>query len=194
MPHYFIADNSLKSDIKKFTHYFGGEKFTFKSDSGVFSHGHVDPASDLLIKTLPKLSGSLLDLGCGYGPIGVMLGKVYGLTVTMADVNSRALSLARENCDANGVTAELVLSDSFESISGCFDTITLNPPIHAGKDIMFAMYEGAKEHLTPGGTFYIVIQEKHGAKSSIKKLTELFGECKVLYKKKGVYVVGCGSE
>ena len=103
----------------------------FTSDAGMFSPGHVDEASSLLLHTMPKRTGRFLDLGCGYGVIGIVMGKVYGLEVTMADSNGRALRCARQNCEANGVEAQIVQSDCFQNVSQCFDTIALNPPIHA---------------------------------------------------------------
>lgn len=189
--HYFIADETLEDHFTEFSYYYGAHSFTFVSNAGLFSPGHVDPASSLLIQTLPPLRGSLLDLGCGYGPIGIVLARANGLQLTMADVNPRALDCARENCRKNGVEAELLCSDCFQSISGSFDHIALNPPIHAGKAVIFEMYRQAPAHLNPGGRLYVVIQEKHGAKSTQKELTEIFGSCTVLYKKKGYYLFSC---
>lgn len=119
------------------------------------------------------------------------MGKVYGLEVTMADSNGRALRCAQQNCEANQVKAQIIQSDCFQNISQSFDTIALNPPIHAGKAVMYAMYEGAYAHLNAGGRFYVVIQKKHGAESTVKKLTEIFHHCDTLYKKKGYYILAC---
>lgn len=191
LSHYFIEDNSLQSNIQTFSYYFGAEKFEFISDTGMFSPGHVDDASSLLLHTMPKRSGSFLDLGCGYGVIGIVMGKVYDLEITMADLNGRALECARKNCETNQLAADIVKSDCFQNISRCFDTIALNPPIHAGKSVINEMYEGAYEHLNAAGTFYVVIQKKHGAESTIRKLIEIFDNCETLYKKKGYYVLAC---
>ena len=80
----------------------------FTSDAGMFSPGHVDEASSLLLHTMPKRTGRFLDLGCGYGVIGIVMGKVYGLEVTMADSNGRALRCAQQNCEANQVKAQII--------------------------------------------------------------------------------------
>jgi 16S rRNA (guanine1207-N2)-methyltransferase len=191
MSHYFIADDTLADNERTATYAFGGHAFTFTANAGLFSPDRVDPATDLLLKTLPPLSGSMLDLGCGYGVIGIVLGKAYGLTVTMSDINARALRYAKQNAGGNGVAAAIIESDGFDAVSGCFDTVTLNPPIHAGKDVVYRMYEQSLTRLAPGGWFFIVIQEKHGAKSSIRKLTDVYGRCDILHKKKGYYVIQC---
>jgi 16S rRNA (guanine1207-N2)-methyltransferase len=191
MSHYFVEDNHLADDFRRFSYYYGAVPFTFTSNSGMFSPGHVDPASDRLIRSVPALQGSLLDLGCGYGVMGVVLAKVFGLTLTLADVNGRALRCAEENCRQNGVTAEVLQSDCFDAISGAFDTIVLNPPIHAGNAVIHKMFAQAPAHLLPGGAFYVVMLEKHGAKSAAKKLGGHFGGCEVLFQKKGEYVFVC---
>lgn len=193
MSHYFIPDDTLASKIKTFQYTFKGAAFTFVSDSGLFSMGHVDYASDILMREMPALEGRLLDLGCGYGPIGIVLGKTYGLDVTFADVNERALQYTEENCKRNGFSGAIVASDCFNGIEGQFDSVVLNPPIHAGKQKIFEMYAGAYAHLVLGGKFFIVIQKKHGANSSIVELERLFGEAQVstLYKKKGFFVLQC---
>ncbi|MDN5351385.1 MAG: rRNA (guanine1207-N2)-methyltransferase [Clostridiales bacterium] len=191
MSHYFIEDNS-KEEIRSFDYRFEETLFHFESDIGLFSKDHVDYASDLLLNAITPFSGSALDLGCGYGPIGIVLAKVYGVDVTMTDVNPKALRFAAHNVALNGVEATLVESDGFEKIESSFDVIVLNPPIHAGKQLIFDLYDGAYAHLVPGGHFYVVIQKRHGAESTQKKLETLFdGACETVYKKKGVFVFKC---
>ena len=191
LSHYFIEDDTLEPNVERFGYYYKSEKFEFMSDSGMFSQGRVDAATDLLLHQLPEMSGTLLDLGCGYGVIGIVLAKAYGVAATLADVNGRALECAKKNCEANGVKATVVKSDCFEKIEETFDYITLNPPIHAGKAVMTAMYQGARDHLKPGGGFFVVIQKKHGAESTQKTLAEIFGNCSARYKKKGYFVFEC---
>lgn len=187
--HYFIDDDTVADKIERFNYYLGSTRIILESNAGLFSPGHVDCATDLLLQTIPPLEGSLLDLGCGYGVIGVSAAKAYGVRVTMADVTEKAVTFAQKNCKLNGVNAQVIKSDCFDSIDEKFDTITLNPPIHAGKEVIFKMYRGAFEHLNDGGKFYVVIQKKHGAESTIKQLEQIFGVCEVLYKKKGYYVL-----
>ncbi|MDR1642324.1 MAG: methyltransferase [Clostridiales bacterium] len=194
MSHYFINDKDLKDDLKKLDFSFHGNQFAFLSNSGMFSKDHVDPASIELIETVPPLSGSLLDMGCGYGCIGIALAKAYGLKLTQADINEAALALAEKNCQTNGVKSELIKSDCFESVSGLFDTIAINPPIHAGKSVTYKMYEDSVKHLVPGGKLYVVTFKKHGAESTKEKLAQVYGNCETLRKKKGCYVFCCEKE
>lgn len=191
MSHYFTDDPHLADDYRTFTYYYKEHALRLTSNSGVFSPGHVDPATDLLLRQIPPLEGRLLDLGCGYGVVGIALAKANDIQVTMADINPRALALARHNCEENGIQAEVVQSDGFDALPGTFDTIALNPPIHAGKEVVYRMFAGAMEHLAPHGGLYVVMLEKHGAKSAAARLSEIFGTCMVLFKKKGHCVFFC---
>ncbi|MCL2372663.1 MAG: methyltransferase [Defluviitaleaceae bacterium] len=191
MSHYFIEDASIKPDIKKIHYSFGGHAFIFTTNAGVFSKDHVDHATDILLNTIPPLAGDLLDLGCGYGCIGIVLAKANAINLTQADINQAALDLTKLNCKENGVASNIIKSDCFENIHGKFDTIILNPPIHAGKATTFKMYEGAFLHLNAGGKLYIVTLKKHGAESTQAKLLSIFGNCQPLYKKKGYFVFCC---
>lgn len=189
--HYFTNDPQTVHDIRTIEYAYRDRRFVFRTDAGVFSKDGVDRASDLLIRQVPEVSGSLLDLGCGYGCIGIVLGKCCHVEVTLADVNERALGLARYNAEQNGVPVTVVASDGFARIDRFFDTVVTNPPIRAGKDVVFSFYEGAYAHLNDNGRLFVVIQDKHGAQSSIRKLRELFSNCEDVYKKKGYHVLQC---
>jgi len=192
MSHYFIENPEVMTNERRIVLEILGNKFQFLTNNGLFSCDKIDDVSRILIENLPPLDGSLLDLGCGYGVIGITLAKKNGLNLTMSDVNSLALDYAVKNARLNGVTVAAVHSDSFENIDGVFDTITLNPPIHAGKEVMYRMYREAAQHLAPGGSFYVVIQKKHGAESTFKELSEIFGgRCDAIYRKKGCFVYRC---
>lgn len=191
MSQYFIENPSLLTNERILELEIFGRRYEFLANNGLFSCDKVDDASITLMHNIPPLYGSLLDLGCGYGPIGIVLAKTYGVELTMSDINSIALGYATKNAKRNNIHTTAIHSDAFANITGMFDTIVLNPPIHAGKDIMYKMYHEAAQHLTHGGEFYIVIQKKHGAESTIKKLNDIFAQVKVVYKKKGCYVVCC---
>ena len=198
MSHYFTNEENLKENPRIISYEFGGKAFKFHTNSGVFSPEKVDFASNLLVESIVKdienhkiNAEKMLDLACGYGPIGIILGKNFNCDITMCDVNRRALDLAKVNCKESGVNAEIFESDGFSQVAGKFDVITLNPPIRAGKEVYYKMYEDASKHLSLGGKFYIVIQKKHGANSTIARLSEIFKSFKTLYKKKGYYVLAC---
>jgi len=189
MNHYFVENPSLLTNERKLELEIFDTKFKFMANNGLFSCDKIDDASITLLKNTPPLKGTLLDLGCGYGTLGIVLAKKYSLDLTMADINSIALDYATRNAKLNQVSAISIHSDGFTNISDIFDNIVLNPPIHAGKETMYRMYEKSVLHLVSGGSLFIVIQKKHGAESTIKKFNELFTQVNVLHKKKGCYVL-----
>jgi 16S rRNA (guanine1207-N2)-methyltransferase len=198
--HYFTDNggngaNSTNSNSERtLTLHFKGAELRFLTSDGMFSVNEADPYSLLLMQHVKPAAGAgekLLDLGCGWGLIGVTIGKLYDIDVSMSDVNGLALEYARKNGAANGVSARYFKSDGFSEINEHFDIITLNPPIHAGKEICYRLYEEAAAHLLPGGRFLIVISDKHGAKSHVKKLHELFGTVEALYRQNGLNIFEC---
>jgi 16S rRNA (guanine1207-N2)-methyltransferase len=195
MEQYFVKNPSTKNDIYKFDWNIGSNKFNFYTSNSVFSKSGVDFGSMILIETVSSgnknFSGNILDLGCGYGPIGVILAKLMEKsTVSMVDVNERALELALKNAHENNVEKRVKIfnSSAFENISENFDIIVTNPPIRAGKNVIFSFYEGAYKHLNDGGKLYVVIQKKQGAPSTKEKIISLFGNCEIVYKKSGYFV------
>ena len=152
----------------------------------MFSKSKVDFGTDLMLNEFLKKNKGLeakkikiLDIGCGYGVVSVILKSFYPeISITLSDVNERALELSEENLKKYGINDyHIIKSDAFEKIMEKFDVILSNPPIRAGKDIIFKIYSEAYEHLNENGEFYCVIQTKHGAKSTQKKLMEIFGNC-----------------
>lgn len=157
---------------------------TFQSDAGVFSKSGVDFGSKLLIDTMEIPEGDrVLDVGCGYGPIGLSAAILSGPSgsVTMVDLNERALELCRENAKLNGVSNVRILkSDALEEVlDERFGSILTNPPIRAGKATVHRIFEQAYGCLQPGGSLWVVIQKKQGSPSAYAKLEELFGEDQV---------------
>lgn len=195
MEQYFTKNPTTQKEIYKFDWNLGKDRFYFYTSNSVFSKNGVDFGSMLLVETVIKenenFKGNILDLGCGYGPIGVMLAKlIENANVTMSDVNERALELSKMNAEENKVKARVktLSSSAFENINENFDMIVTNPPIRAGKDVVFSFYEGAYEHLNKGGHLYVVIQKKQGAPSTKKKLESLFGNCETAEKKSGYFI------
>ena len=169
--------------------------FKFKTDNGVFSKDFLDFASKLLLEKMDYssiLDGQILDVGCGYGPIGIYLAHMSKNAVVMLDINPRALALSRENLKLNNVNARVLESNCLDMVMDeKFSCVITNPPIHAGKEIVYRIYEQSYDVLIEGGSLWIVIQEKHGAPSSIKKLKTLFPVVETYYKKKGFYILKC---
>jgi 16S rRNA G1207 methylase RsmC len=170
-----------------------GMEFTVASASGVFSSRKVDKGTELLVdRSILKEGWKVLDLGCGCGVVGITTAKAYpGTEVVMSDINRRAIKVSEMNIKNLGIeNAETVQSDTYENISGRFDTILLNPPQSAGKKLCFGMIEGAKEHLKRGGLLQLVARHNKGGKALSEKMEEVFGNVKDVAKKGGfrVYV------
>lgn len=187
---YYAENPDAAHDIHQLTVELLGQKMTFLTDAGVFSKKMIDYGSRVLLECLDfEASSSLLDVGCGYGPLGLSLAKSQDLDVTMVDINLRALDLAQQNAAKNGVAAKIYQSNIYESVESTFDHIISNPPIRAGKDVVHQVLAGAYEHLNEGGDLTIVIQKKQGAPSAKKKMEEVFGNCDIIKKDKGYYIL-----
>lgn len=196
MDHYYSKEPTSKSEERIIEYELNGCKFKFISDNGVFSKNKIDFASEFLIKTIfNEVKGNILDVGCGYGVIGIIFSKNNNVSsVTMLDVNHRALELAKKNINLNKVEAKIIESDGFENISEEYDTIVTNPPIRAGKTVIYQIYKDAYNHLKKDGILYLVINKKHGAPSTIKELNNIFGNCEIVDKKAGFHVLKCIKE
>ena len=194
MEHYYTNNPTSKSEERLISYELNGKNFSFISDNGVFSKNKVDFATDFLLQTIcEEVKGNILDVGCGYGVIGITLSKNENVSsVTMLDINQRALDLAKRNAQMNHCSnIKIVESNGFEKVEELFDTIITNPPIRAGKEVIYQIYQDAKAHLKSGGKLYLVINKKHGAPSTIRFLTELYGNCEIVDKKAGFHVLKC---
>ena len=194
MSHYYSFDENLASKPRSVTYSINGIKFELESDIGVFSKNKLDFGSEVLIQSLLPidLGKTLLDLGCGIGPIGLTLAYFHPeLNVVCSDVNTRALSLCEQNARKLNVSKRVTClqSDIYIEIEGKFQSIVSNPPIRAGKKVTYEIYRGAKEHLVDGGSLYIVIRKAQGAKSVKDYLEELYGNVTVLDKSNGYHVL-----
>lgn len=191
--HYYTASPVSGHEDRHFNHVFAGKVLRFETDAGVFSKQHVDPGSELLCQSLPQaFCGDVLDMGCGWGAMTVMtLSNHPDVRMTMADVNERALDLAVRNVRQNGMQAQAVLSDGFEKIEGLFDAVITNPPIRAGKAVIYAMFEQARSHLKPGGKLYLVVRKQQGAPSALKYLKTLYAQAEVIARDGGYWVMEC---
>ena len=187
---YYAENPDSAHDIHELKVTLLGQSFTFLTDSGVFSKKMVDYGSQVLLNTLDFEKGkTLLDLGCGYGPLGISLAKVQDVKPTMVDINNRAIDLAKQNAQKNGVEADIFQSDIYEKVNGTFDYIISNPPIRAGKQVVHIIISESINYLKVGGNLTIVIQKKQGAPSTKAKMEEVFGNVEILKRDKGYYIL-----
>jgi len=194
MEHYYSSNPTSESNEKNIVYEINHQKIELITDNGVFSKAHVDFATNFMLNTIfEEVRGKVLDLGCGYGVIGIGVSKNSNVTkITMCDVNQRALDLAKRNAIQNHLQDfEVIESNGFENINEYFDNIITNPPIRAGKSVIYKMYQDAKQHLNIGGVFYLVINKKHGAPSTITYLRELYENVEIMDKKAGFHVIKC---
>ena len=194
MGYYFDENPSLESNIREISFSLYGQNYTYFTDNGVFSKSKVDEGSYIFLKVLLPLhlTGRILDLGCGYGPIGLTLAlNEKEARVDLADINSRALALASRSGERLNLNDRVTFlhSDIFEKIEGPYDSIVVNPPIRAGKIVINQMFAGAKQYLIDGGSLYIVIRKKQGAESAFKYLETVFENVSVLHKEKGYWII-----
>jgi len=176
--HYYTAQPSSLRQPVIYEDTLRGHPLRFWTDHGVFSRGHTDPGSEELIDAM-DLTGArrILDLGCGYGVIGITAAKLAPqATIVMTDPNERAAELARQNMETNGVrNAEVRLGEGYAPVAGeQFDVILTNPPIRAGNAVVFALIADAPAYLTADGRFYLVARTKQGAKSFAQEMEHHF--------------------
>jgi 16S rRNA (guanine1207-N2)-methyltransferase len=194
MSHYFTkSDSTLKSNPKRIAFRAHNEDITCITDHGVFAKDGLDRGTNVLLQylTIESSAKTALDLGCGYGPIGITLAKAYDLAVDMTDVNQRALDLATQNLALNNVKATVLESDGFTALTKVYDLIVTNPPIRVGKETLYSLLSSTKDHLQPNGSMWFVINKKHGAESALRFIQTVFETVTVVGKHKGFYVIQC---
>lgn len=191
--HYYSADPNSEHKYQTAEWTYRGHALRFTTDAGVFSKGEVDFGTATLLKALPEeMTGRVLDLGCGWGAVGVSVGKAnLGCEIVMSDVNRRALELSERNAKANGVSVQIVESDGLKNVSGSFDYIITNPPIRAGKQVIYKMFSDSADRLTEKGQLYLVIRKQQGAESALKYLKTVFNEVDTIEKSGGFWVIRC---
>lgn len=193
MSHYFENDPLLSSHERKINFEIRGFNINLITDNGVFSKNKVDEGSYAFLKVLVplNLSENILDIGCGYGTIGLTIALTSKeARVTLADINTRALALCEKNAKNLGLSQRVTIlhSDIYENIEGPYDSIVVNPPIRAGKEVTYQMYLGAFQRLIDGGSLYLVIRKNQGAPSASKYIESIFGNITLLKRDKGYYI------
>lgn len=192
--HYFSSSPNVKSEQYQWTFKLRDFTFTFHTDAGVFSKKEVDFGSRVLIEAFeaPEANGKILDIGCGYGPITLAFAKSFpDREVIGVDVNRRALALAEKNAVENKIT-NVVFKESniTAAVKGeSFAAVVTNPPIRAGKKVVYAIFREAYNALKENGELWVVIQKKQGAPSAKKELEFLFHEVTTVKKEKGYHIL-----
>ena len=190
--HYYTRDPQSASRPAECTFAYRGTELVFRTDAGVFSRGEVDTGTRLLLEALPEeMRGDILDLGCGWGVIGISVARKWPETrVTLADVNTRALQLSRENAERNHTAVTCTESDGMAAFSGqAFDAVITNPPIRAGKQVIYRMFADAAACLKPEGALYLVIRKQQGAESCIRYLQTVYADVEKLDRSGGFWVI-----
>lgn len=193
LEHYFTNNENLRSELRTIKYEVKGVPFSFLSDNGVFSKDEIDYGSIVLVNSILKNTNNdnlnILDVGCGYGFIGISLSKLLHSHVDMVDVNNRCLHLATQNIKNNKVDAFAFYSDALDSVDKKYDLIVTNPPIRAGKKVVNKILFDAMKHLLPGCSLWFVIRKNQGAKSAIKDLESQGYTVEIQAKDKGFYIM-----
>ena len=192
--HYFSPSEHDEKDFFEFNHAVLNEKFIFTSCSDVFSKNQIDYGSQVLIETIINdkdfYHGNILDMCCGYGTIGIILSRFLDATFDMCDINELAIKLASINAEKNSNKVnKIFVSNMWECVTDKYSHIVSNPPIKVGKKVLMDFINGASSHLNNGGSVTIVIKKNLGADSTKKYLTNVFGNCEVLARDKGYYIL-----
>lgn len=194
--HYYSQKPASAHAPHVFTVEHAGRALTFETDAGVFSKNHLDKGTALLIRTLPKAQrGRALDLGCGWGAVGVCMAAAWhDAAIVMSDINERAVELSRRNLARNGLQGTVVQGDGIAHLEGLFDLIAINPPIRAGKAVIYRLFEQSVAKLEKTGILYVVMRKQQGAPSAARHLKTLFAQVKTVAHAGGFHVLRAGPE
>lgn len=192
--YYYSKNPEVEHAEKNWTFELRGFNFKFTTDNGVFSKNTVDYGSRALLDAVDLSetpAGPILDMGCGYGPIGMTLAKLAPeRQIDMVDVNERALGLAQKNCDLNQIQNVAIFeSAEYQNVTAQYAAILTNPPIRAGKTVVQNILKGAYDHLLTDGELDVVIQKKQGAPSAKQLMADTFGNVQIIHKDKGYYIL-----
>lgn len=194
MQHYYTNNPISNKNEKIIYGIIKGEKYKFLTDNGVFSKKFIDFGTKTLLESFytERKKLEICDLGCGYGVVSVFLANNYeDFSFTMIDINKRCLELSKKNIELNKIKSkiEIIENNVLDQISKKFDIILTNPPIRAGKNVVFKIIEQSYHSLNEGGELWVVIQKKQGMNSVKKLLEKIFNSVIIVKKNKGYYVL-----
>ena len=192
MPHYYSEKQTSEFNPNKIPIKLKKIQFELYSASGVFSRKKLDNGTKLLInEAIIESNWNILDFGCGIGVVGIALKLLSpDISVTMLDINQRAVKLSKMNSKLHNLKLKIIVSDLYEKISNKFDTILINPPQTAGKELCFQIIEKTPLFLKENGLFQLVARHKKGGSALKTKMFEVFGNVEEIAKGSGyrVYV------
>jgi 16S rRNA (guanine1207-N2)-methyltransferase len=192
MSHYFTNDSNIKSEEHKIKFSFKNNEYTFLVDNGVFSKTKLDFGTSTLLESLDfnNIKGNVLDFGCGWGPIGIIVKKNSNANVDMVDINLRSINLSKKNSELNNVSVNVFESDVYSNVNKKYNFIITNPPIRVGKKILYDILFNAYNYLEEDGELWLVISKNQGAKSLYRDLQEKYN-VNIITKNKEFYVFQC---
>lgn len=193
MNHYFTDNRQLAQNRKDLSFRFSCFNLTFTSDNGVFCKDKIDQGSQIFLETLSlfPLGDKMLDVGCGYGVLGITLKKCFPQShIDLVDVNPRAVELAKINALQNQADVHISVSNLYEQVHDQdYTDIITNPPIRAGKQVIYTIFKEAYDHLQENGHLWVVIRKQQGALSAQRYIASVFGNCEVIHKEKGYFIL-----
>lgn len=188
--HYYSSNQDSKLSLKETKVTARSIVLKIVTSSGVFSKKGIDKGSLLLIERMIIHPGwEILDLGCGYGAIGLFAAKLSGSRVYLVDINERACDIAWMNAKLNKINVIVLNGDIYSPVADKkFDTILINPPQSAGKKVCFKMIEQSKKHLNKDGLLQLVARPNKGGRTLSAKMRDVFGNLEIIAKDYGYAV------
>lgn len=191
MSQYFSNDKNIKNEDISLSYTFKGKELKFISNAGIFSKNRIDFGTNLLLNSIELKGDRILDLGCGYGIVGVSVASVNNkYNVLSVDVNERAVEITNQNYKNNSIrNGKAIVNNAYNDLKEKFDMIITNPPIRAGKEVVYEMVLGGINHLKDEGEIWVVIRKDKGGLSLFKQMEEVYINVQIINKKSGYLII-----